>query len=140
MIKVKFEGGKELEAALAKLPAKVSAAVLRSALMKGGKPMFERITDLYLETWQPDRRSSEEAIARNIRISPVEDQAGAPSVAIGPAENFAFDTLREFGTSGKAARPFYRPGFDEKQDETIKVTGDVIWEQIKAIGVPGDPE
>lgn len=129
MVSMRFEGGDQLAANLAKLSTRLSKAILREALTDGGEPIRGRIAQL------APRAPGEPDLADHIVIAAVRDQENQASVGIGPdSKAFFYDRFQELGTARHGAQPFYRPGLDEKAPEAIDIIGQELWRQLTARG------
>lgn len=127
MVSMRFEGGKELAAELARLSTRLSKSILREALTEAAEPMRKSASS------HAPRRAPAPDIADNIVISTAktEDQA---SVAMGPAKGFAYGLPLEVGTVKMPARPFMRPAFDGNVERAVTITGEVLWRELAGRG------
>lgn len=124
---LRFEGGKELAAALARLPQSVSKKVCIDALLEAADPMVavaRRIAPR--EPGAPDLADNIEARA----VSGGKD--GLPTVAWGPLKDFFYGYFLEFGTVRMSARPFMRPAFDSQMDRSLDILRRRLWEKLSS--------
>jgi HK97 gp10 family phage protein len=130
VIKVAFEGGKELADALGQLSPRVSKKVVREALIDAAEPMRARMAQL------APRRPPQPDMADHIVISVVRgEDALETAVAVGPAKEFFYGGFQELGTAHHAAQPFARPAFDEKSPSALKAFAEAVWLALTARGV-----
>jgi HK97 gp10 family phage protein len=135
---VRFEGGKELAAALQALPASVQGPVVYMALLESGEPMRAEIARLApYEPGAPDLRAN---IVMN-QTGRVGNVSGGSSrsatatehvIAIGPAKEFFYGLFQEYGTVRHGAQPFMRPGFDTQSGRVVDTLGQRLWALIEA--------
>lgn len=131
-VQFRFEGGKELAAALAQLPERVGRKVVTEVLMDVAEPMRARMARL------APRGHEAPHLADNIVISSVRakrDDFGslsAPSVAIGPARGFQHGALQEWGTAHHPSQPFARPAFDFEAPKALPEISRRIWVELAA--------
>ena len=128
MIKMAFEGGKEIADALAGMSERLSKKILMDALKKAAEPMRAAAAA------HAPRRPPAPDLASNIGISAArsEDQA---AVKIGPVKGFAYGLPLEVGTLHMSAQPFMRPAFDANLDATLRVASDELWQALTKRGV-----
>jgi HK97 gp10 family phage protein len=131
VIKVEFQGGKELAAALATLPERVSKRMQREALIDAAEPIRLRMEQL------APRGSGPIHLADRMVISNSRGQDSLEiAIAIGPAKGPTFyGGLVELGTAHAAAQPFARPAFDEKSPSVLKAFAEAVWLALTARGV-----
>lgn len=130
----KFDGGKELVDALAKLPARLSKSMLRESLRyaaeKHLKPAMERHA--------PRSPGGGVHLADQILVRTAHGRGvaqGLPAIAVGPSKGTWYGAYFEFGTSRQAARPWARPSFDETADPMLQTMGRDLWVELAGRGV-----
>jgi HK97 gp10 family phage protein len=132
---VRFEGGKELAAALAGLKTRVSKRIVKEALMEAAEPMRKSMS-----TMAP-RAPGAPDIADNIVISAGrggKDAFGdekAATVNVGPAKGFVYGYFQEYGTKRHAAQPFMRPAFDANTGRALSILSASLWRELAAKGI-----
>jgi HK97 gp10 family phage protein len=130
MIEMRFEGGTELAANLAKLSERVSKRVQRQALREAAEPMRERMSDLAPhEPGKPDLR--EMMAVSNARGEDIKETA----VAVGPTLKGFYGSFQEFGTSRHGAQPFARPAFDQTAAHSLRILSSELWDALKSRGL-----
>ncbi len=128
MITMRFEGGEELAAALAKLPAKLSKKVLVEALKGAAEPIRKAASA------HAARRAPAPDLADHIGVAKAEYGEQA-TVKVGPEKGFAYGLPLEIGTIDTPAQPFMRPAFDANMEKSLKLVGDAIWVELAGAGV-----
>jgi len=131
MISVKFEGGKELIAALNTLSKAMSKRVLIEGLKDAAEPMRRRMA-LMAPKGDPEGVNLRESIA--VMTSRGQDAQEA-AVAVGPTRSAFYGSFQEFGTSHHAAQPFARPAFDYEKDNSLQILAKALWRELAARGV-----
>lgn len=132
---MRFEGGQELAAALASLPARVSKRVVKEALTDAAEPMRASMARL------APRAPGAPDIADNIVVSAGrggKDAFGdvrAQSVAVGPSRGFFYGYFLEWGTSKMSPRAFMRPAFDSTAPQVINEIAPRLWTELAGRGV-----
>ena len=139
MSKVKFEGLKELDRALAELPKSAAKAVLRRTLMKAGQPVADAAKGMApddAETGGYDLKNSitvgTKLSRRQTKIHRKEfrnDKAFAEVfVGAGPipsAHN------QEFGNVNHGPQSFMRPAWDGGKHEVLETIKTETWAEIE---------
>jgi HK97 gp10 family phage protein len=140
MIRVRFEGGAELAAALESLPKRVGRSMLVEALTDAAEPMRKRMASLApREPGAPD-------MADNIIVSrsmvtiqgdgeKVRNDEFQASVAVGPSKGFFYGFFQEFGTTRHSAQPFARPAFDSESQAALDLLARSLWTALAARGI-----
>jgi len=135
MVKMRFEGGKELAKALEGLSARVGKRMLRDALEEVGEPMRKRMAQMApREPGAPD-------LADNIVIStgrvikPKGSDSLASAVNIGPEKRFFYGFFQEFGTVHHGAQPFVRPAFDGGVTKALSDMARALWTALASRGI-----
>lgn len=127
-VTVRFEGGDELAANLAKLSIPLSKKIMREALTEAGEPiraMAARLAPHH--PGAPDLRD-------HIGIGPVRSsEQGA--VAVGPTREFYYGFFQEFGTRHNRAHAFMRPAFDIQAPKALGILGQALWRELAARGI-----
>lgn len=132
---VKFEGGRELERALAEIAKKATAkAVVRRALIAAAKPMAEMAQsgapvaegDLQASVSVGTKLSKRQA---KLHRKMFKNDKAAVEVFVG-AGPLSSAHNQEFGNEHHAAQPFMRPAFDAEAKPTIDRVGEQMWVEI----------
>lgn len=138
---VKFEGGKELAAALNQLPSRVSRRVLLEVLTDVAEPVRARMGQLApREPGAPDLADNM-VISQARRIGSVEggqwvsSEPTQAAVAVGPSKEFFYGLYQEYGTSRHGAQPFGRPAFDSEAPKALSEIGRRLWVELAARGI-----
>jgi HK97 gp10 family phage protein len=147
-IRVSFEGGRELERALASLPTlyrKKKAA--RDALLEGAAPIHEAAqAKAPVRTGGPEKRFTSGEGASRVR------RRGALRLHVGigtrlnrsqarqnrdkmPVEVYVgtrdrAGRFQEFGTREAPAQPWLRPAWDAMKARALEIIKDALWRQI----------
>jgi HK97 gp10 family phage protein len=123
MIQFRVQGGKELAAELAKLPARVSRRIQLDALYAGAAKVQAAASAM-----APVDPTSDKHLRDYILVRPARDETKATAVAVGPMKGGAFyGSFQEWGTVNHAAQPYLRPAFDETVQLVIgTVTGYIV--------------
>lgn len=151
-----LKGGKELQAFLDKLPAKIERNIMRSALRAGAKIIADE-AKLNVPVRDGDLRNSIRVTTR-ARKGQVSASAKAGSkkawywrfVEFGTAAHTiksstgaslffnggAYKTVRH---PGARARPFMRPAMDSRADDAIRAVGMKIKERLTQYGINNAP-
>lgn len=130
---MKFEGGRELEAALMDLPHTTAKASARRMMRKGGEIIAERGAANAPEREGALKRSygvgtkltrSQRKAARNTDKNQVE-------VYVGPgAGGYSAGLQTEFGNEHQTAEPHLRPAFDTSLDDVLAFISREWWADI----------
>jgi HK97 gp10 family phage protein len=136
-------GLKELEQALAQLPAAFRRPVVLAALKKSARPVVSQARALAARGKDPKRRGSKKQrrSKQSERIGPGADSIAAravrdkerPSVvtvAVGTDAAHWYMRFIEFGTSRQRKAPFLRPAFDGNADKLPVAYGEEVWREI----------
>lgn len=129
-VTVKFEGGKQLDAALSQFTPAKRRSIGRKALDDGGQILARSMRD--------KAPVDEGGLRESIDVSGT--LAKAPRAAhkkvaeqeryVGPDSRPAA-VQQEFGNENHVAQPFARPAFDETGDQVLKRIGDELWVGIE---------
>lgn len=159
--KVKVEGLKELESALATLPKAVARNALRRVLIKRAQPMVATAKFLAPDDPSSSTPDLKTSIFASIKIknkvghaeySSVLRQGGSKEEArtalrdarsaaagegsfaevyVGPDVEHFYGRMQEFGTRHHSPKPFLRPAWDQHQGELLEGIKDDFWVEIK---------
>lgn len=147
--KVKIEGLKELERALAQLPKATGKSVLRRVLKKRAEPVAEAMRaaapvddehmkkSIIVSTKRPVGHKSDAARAFATAGGGAAGRAAAKAAGSGPVEVFVGPgrhpqaIFQEFGTSHHDPQPFARPGWDQTKDGVLAGLKDDLWAEVK---------
>lgn len=128
---VKFEGGRELEAALSKLPASI------------GKPVLRRVSKAALKPVEDTARSLapvadgqlRDSIVTSTRLTPRQAKAakreGKSSIEMYTGTKNEAAVPQEFGTVNHAAQPFMRPAWDANKEGVLRHVGEQLGGEIE---------
>lgn len=131
MIRVQFQGGKELAAALKQLPARVSKRVTLEVLHEVAEPMAD-----LMSTLAPRGNPAEPNLYAEIGVMTSRGQdAQESAVAIGPSKRAFYGSFQELGTTRHSAKPFVRPAFDEKAPSTLRDMAKAFWRELSGRGI-----
>lgn len=129
MVTMRFEGGKELDAALKSLSTRVSRKIQREALYDAAEPMRRAMA---AKAPRGDPRPPN--LKDTLTISDAREE-GAQAVAVGPSKAAWYGSFQEFGTANHPAQPFARPAFDEKAETALQILAREIWTALASRGV-----
>lgn len=147
-VRVKFEGGRELEQALGQLGTlyrRKKAA--RDALLEGAAPIHSAAqANAPVRTGGPEKRftvgSGESRVRRRgaLRLhvsigtrlsrSQARQNADKMPVEVYVGTRDRAGRLQEFGTKDAAAQPFMRPAWDAMKARALEIVKDALWRQI----------
>lgn len=128
MMKMRFDGGKDVEKALADLPTVTAKGVARRILKKAGQ-MFadagaanaKRKTGGLQDSYAVSTRLNKRQRRMSRKKDPVE-------VYVGPTDPAGLQL--EFGNEHQAPQPHLRPAFDGLKFRVLDLIGKWIWEDI----------
>ena len=129
---IKVEGLKELQAALSKLPDKLSREVQFGVLERAAAPIAARAAELaprdqgdLHKSITVSRRLSKRQYSLHRKADPtdVEVYVGAGSL---PHAH-----LQEYGTKNITPQPFMRPAWDAARPTIVEVIKNDLWEKLK---------
>ena len=125
-VRVKFEGGIELDAALSQFTPSKRRAIGRVALDNGGEIMAKAARAL-APVDQGNLRESIEVSGKLSKTQAGQHQKAAEQERfIGPdARPSAI--AQEFGTFSQPPQPFMRPAWDQTKDQVLDRIGDELW-------------
>jgi HK97 gp10 family phage protein len=126
---LRFEGNKEIEAALHKVSTELQKTILAEALVAAAQPIRDeaestvvRRTGKLARNIVIDTKGTKKATARGVisaRVMPRRTKKGAEDDAF-------YGSFVELGTSKMAAQPFLRPAFDSKRVESLEAAAETI--------------
>jgi HK97 gp10 family phage protein len=138
-VRVRVDGLRELDAALADLPKATGKAVLRRTLLKAGKPIADAARGMAPDdplTGGNDLRSSigvgtklTKRQAKLHRKMFKNDKASAEAFA--GAGKVAHAHLQEFGTVNHGPQPFMRPAWDANAGRALDIIKTDMWTEIE---------
>lgn len=126
----RFEGGKELAAALQSLPDRVSRKIQREVLKDIAEPMRARAAQM-----APRGDPKAPNLADEMNIGNARSDDGSVAVSVGPAPTAYYGRFVEFGTINMSARPFLRPAFDSTAPQALVELGKRLWVELAGRGV-----
>jgi len=137
-VKMRIEGGGDIERALAKLARGTSKGVTRRAMKKALKPIAETAEGncggkfKVVVTSKLDQTAPREDRGR----SKVTMYVGPDAKEDPHAHLYEDGTVQRFHKTGKSvgvmpAQPFMRPAWDSHQAEVLKTFGQEIWTEIE---------
>lgn len=128
-VSMKFEGGKDLEAALFGLRRAASKAVAKRVLLKAGAPIAAagaanapEDSGALAESYGVGVKLTNRQAQRNRRGSAVE-------VYVGPNDPAAIQT--EFGNDHQSAQPHLRPAWDAEKNGALNGIAADMWAEIE---------
>jgi HK97 gp10 family phage protein len=125
-VRVRFEGGRELDAALSQFTPAKRRAIGRVALDEGGEIMAKAARAL-APVDQGDLRESIDVSGMLSKLQRSEHQKIAEQERFVGPDNRPQGHLREFGGDGNPPHPFMRPAFDQTKDAVLKRIGEALW-------------
>ena len=129
MTEKSVNGLDELLAKLGEMESLVTQKrIVARAVRAGAEPIRARAEELAPD----DPTTPGSRIKEGMMITVTEQTATEAIGKIGPARFAFFGTFQEFGTAHLAAQPFLQPAFDEKQDEALKIMGEMLAEEIES--------
>lgn len=145
-MKVKVEGLRECQEALAELPKATSRNVLKRALLKSGQPMAEmaeqkapKLTGhlqksiAVSSTLSKKEQKNHRSMIGSLLQMTVAGWRSAPKKAVyvfvgaGPIVQAS---KQEFGTAHHGPQPYMRPAFDSQRMKVVETIKDLIWAEI----------
>jgi HK97 gp10 family phage protein len=137
--KVRVDGLRELERALAELPKATGKNVLRRVLLKRGQPVADAMQAMAPDDPRTGGKDLKSSIGVSTKLS--KRQAGlhrkmfandkaAVEVFVG-AGALPQAHLQEFGTAHHGPQPFARPAWDAGKGPLLDGLKDDIWAEIK---------
>jgi HK97 gp10 family phage protein len=131
-VSVKFEGGKELAAALGRLGPRVSKRLVMEALMEAAEPVRHRMRSNAPYDPTPDglHIRDEIVIGRSRGVD-----ARETAVAVGPSRRAYYASFHEIGTAHQSPKPFARPAFDATYRQALQIFGAAVWRELAGRGI-----
>lgn len=123
-------GGKELAAALASLPPRVSKKFLIEALKESAEPMAEQMERNVAVGDTPPHVRDEIGIG----LSRGEDSREA-AIAVGATKAGFYGSFLERGTAHHAPRPWAGPAFDATWMQSLRILSAALWREMASRGV-----
>jgi hypothetical protein len=135
MVTVKFEGGRELDRALAELGSKTLA---KGVLTRVGKKRLQPIADRANQL-APDDPATPGGLHEsfivgtklNRRQAGLAKKAGKDFVEVYAGTNDPAGVLQEFGTANHGPQPMLRPAWEEGKGDLLPGLADDIWTEIR---------
>jgi HK97 gp10 family phage protein len=137
MIGMAIQGGAELEQKMKKVDDAVRADLLEKAVMPRADAVAESARGF------APKRTGRMAASIHAEIAEADDQH--IDVVVGPEDRFWYAIYDEFGTApheegdgvhpGTSAQPFLRRALDERQEMVVAGIGQVIGDELEAMGI-----
>ncbi len=125
-VRLRFEGGRELDAALSQFTPAKRRAIGRVALDEGGQIMAKAARAL-APVDEGNLRESIDVSGTLSRSQRGEHQKIAEQERFVGPDNRPQGHLREFGSDGNPPHPFMRPAFDQTKDAVLNRIGEALW-------------
>lgn len=132
---VRFEGGKELAAALNSLPPRVRGSKAREVLRDAAEPMRALMGKLAPREPGPPDMADSMTISNVRKVDGARTDDKSQAVAVGPSKDAYYAKFQEFGTVHHSAQPFARPAFDSEAGKALKEIGRRLWVELAARGI-----
>ena len=134
-MKVKFEGGRQIEAALKDLGKAAARRTADRALRRAAEPIRSRWEDLVPE----DKGNLKRSIKTGKAISSFQKRGnrgdvGTTFVGVDESEDarlHIYAEVEEFGNESHPAQPAGRPAWEEKKQEAFDRLKDDLWDEIR---------
>ena len=130
-VTMKFEGGKDLAAALSGLPARVSKRILLESLTEAAAPLVLEMED------RAPRDRGQLAEAMTVGRSRAGEDSREAVVAVGATRRGFYGSFQEFGTAHVPPQPWARPAFDATWQQCLQVFARALWGRLAVLGVKG---
>lgn len=130
-VTVKFEGGRELEAALRELPKATGRNALRRGLKKVAEPIQKDAAQRAPELTGRLKLSIVTGTQLTRAQKRMAKQEGAYFAEIHVGTASGHGVPQEFGTANHPAQPFMRPAWEGGKDNALKDMGKFLWEEIE---------
>ena len=128
---VKFEGGRELDAALGQLPKATGRNVLKRTL----KHAIQPIADAARANAPKQTLHLVESLDEGFRLNKRQSRANRNSKSFQEihfgATNDPAARHQEFGTVNHPAQPYLRPAWEANRQEAFNRIGPSLWEEIE---------
>jgi HK97 gp10 family phage protein len=130
-VTVKFEGGRELEAALRELPKATGRNAIRRGLKKVAEPIREDAEQRAPELTGRLKLSivTGTQLTRAQKRMAKREGTYFAEIHVGTASGHGVP--QEFGTVNHPAQPFMRPAWEGGKDNALKDMGKFLWEEIE---------
>ncbi|MCE9635074.1 MAG: hypothetical protein K8T90_05145 [Planctomycetes bacterium] len=144
MADVAVVGFKELDAALAEIPASLRRNVVLAALRKASQPIVRDARARARRGMDPRRRGSmkQRKSGESLRIGPGADSIAAraipssvateASVTVGPDARHWYMKFLEFGSARQSPARFLTPAFEVNKEAAVQLAGEELWKTISA--------
>lgn len=129
-VRVKFEGGRALDAALSQFNERKRRAIGRKALDNAGEIMAKAMRSKAPVEQGGLRESIDVSGTLSKSARSAHRKVAEQERYVGPDSRPAA-VQQEFGNENHPPQPFARPAFDETQDEVLKRLGDELWVGIE---------
>lgn len=131
----RFEGGRELEAALSQLSTRLSRKIVTEVLHEAAEPLRMDARRMAPHApGEPDLRDHIETMTGRAGERSYGTFTG-PLVAVGPTKGFFYGFFQEFGTRHHGAQPFMRPAFDANVPKALDILSRGLWRELAARGM-----
>ena len=144
MADVQVVGFKELDAALAEIPASLRRNIVLAALRKAAQPIVRDARARARRGKDPRRRGSQKQrtkgesesmghgadsiAARAVKSS----SANEAAVSVGPDARHWYMKFLEFGSARQAPERFLTPAFEVNKEAAVQLAGEELWKTISA--------
>lgn len=129
-VTVKFEGGRELDAALSQFTPTKRRSIGRKALDEAGEIMAKSMRSKVPVDTGGLRESIDVSGTLNKGAKAAHRKIAEQERYVGP-DGRPSAVQQEFGNENHAPQPFARPAFDETGDQVLKRIGDELWVGIE---------
>lgn len=125
-VTVKFEGGRQLDAALNQFDERKRRTIGRKALDSAGEIIAKSMRSKVAVDTGGLRESIDVSGTLNKSAKSAHPKVAEQERYVGP-DGRPSGIQTEFGNEHQSAQPFARPAFDETKDEALKRIGDELW-------------
>lgn len=144
MSEVQVAGLKELEAALAEIPASLRRNVVLAALRRAAQPIVRDAQARARRGTDPRRRGSmkQRKSGESLTMGPGADSIAAravksavateAAVTVGPDRRHWYMKFQEFGSARQAPARFLTPAFEVNKEAAVQLAGEELWKSIAA--------
>jgi HK97 gp10 family phage protein len=135
MFALRVDGGEELARTLRAMPDRMSARIVGAALKKAAAPIRDATAAHMARSQQPHARGTDPNDGARGE-SHAADHVGITlgrsghSVAIGPAKDWWYWLMQEYGTVHVPAQPALRPAFDTQGVRALGILGQELWKAL----------